>query len=141
MLLSHLSDTIIFGENFAKNLHSKAVILLKGPIGAGKTSFVKGLAKGLSIKEDITSPTFALSHHYSSGKIYLTHMDLYRITNTFAAQELFLEEYEEIDENGGILVVEWPELILPIIDYYWLIEINYGETKGRKYQIFSPHLG
>tara|TARA_B100000073_G_scaffold348205_1_gene365669 strand:- start:422 stop:847 length:426 start_codon:yes stop_codon:yes gene_type:complete len=140
VLLRDLSETIIFGENFARKVHSKTVILLKGPIGSGKTSFVQGLAKGLSIKDDITSPTFALSHHYSSGKLSLTHMDLYRLNNTLAAQELFLEEYEEIDERGGVLVVEWPELILPVINFYWLIEIEYAEKSGRRYQIFDPKL-
>ena len=66
------------------------------PIGAGKTSFVQGIAKGLSISEDITSPTFALSHHYNSGKIPLIHLDLYRLENVSLAKEVFFAEEEAV---------------------------------------------
>ena len=132
MFLSDLSDTISFGVNFAKQIDPQSIILLKGPIGAGKTSFVQGLAKGLLIKEHITSPTFALCHHYDSVEISLIHMDLYRLENYLSAQEIFLEEREELKNQKGIMVVEWPELIIPIIDSYWLIEMNYGKNFGRE---------
>tara|TARA_Y100001933_G_scaffold63725_1_gene63742 strand:+ start:112 stop:528 length:417 start_codon:yes stop_codon:yes gene_type:complete len=135
VFLSSTSETIKFGKNFTKNLKPKSIVLLKGPIGAGKTSFVQGIGEGLSIKESITSPTFALSHHYQSGLIYLIHMDLYRIENSLSAKELFLEEEEELEANNGILIIEWPELILPMIDNYWMIEINYADQFGRNCQI------
>ena len=89
MFVGNLKETIQLGSDFARVLKPKSVILLQGPIGAGKTSFVKGIAEGLSISEDITSPTFALSHHYNSGKIPLFHLDLYRIKNRLLAKELF----------------------------------------------------
>ena len=138
MFLSSTSETIKFGKIFTKNLKPKSIVLLKGPIGAGKTSFVQGIGEGLSIKETITSPTFALSHHYQSGLIYLIHMDLYRIENSLSAKELFLEEEEELEANNGILIIEWPELILPMIDNYWMIEINYADPFGRNFQIWEP---
>ncbi len=135
MFLKSLSETILFGKNFAKNLKPYSILLLQGQIGAGKTSLVQGIAEGLSINESITSPTFALSHHYYSGKIPLIHMDLYRLNNSLSAEELFLEEEEELNQNGGIMIIEWPELIIPIIDSYWLIEITYGTEFGRYYKI------
>ena len=138
MFLSSTSETIKFGKIFTKNLKPKSIVLLKGPIGAGKTSFVQGIGEGLSIKESITSPTFALSHHYQSGLIYLIHMDLYRIENSLSAKELFLAEEEELEANNGILIIEWPELILPIVDNYWMIEINYADQFGRDFQIWEP---
>ena len=138
MFLRSTSETIKFGKDFTKNLKAKSILLLKGPIGAGKTSFVQGIGEGLSIKETITSPTFALSHHYQSGLIYLIHMDLYRIENSLSAKELFLEEEEELEANNGILIIEWPELILPIVDNYWMIEINYADQFGRDFQIWEP---
>jgi len=138
VFLSSTSETIKFGKIFTKNLKPKSIVLLKGPIGAGKTSFVQGIGEGLSIKETITSPTFALSHHYQSGLIYLIHMDLYRIENSLSAKELFLEEEEELEANNGILIIEWPELILPIVDNYWMIEINYADQFGRDFQIWEP---
>ena len=140
MFLGNLTETIAFGENFARQISPKSIILLRGPIGAGKTSFVQGIGKGLSITETISSPTFALSHHYLTGLIPLIHMDLYRIENSISARELFLEEEEDLEVTKGILIVEWPELILPILEEYWLVEIKYGEKNGRNFQISEPNL-
>ena len=139
MILKNLEETIQFGYNFSLELKSKSIILLKGQIGAGKTSLVKGIAQGLKIKEDITSPTFALSHHYYSGEKPLIHMDLYRLENTLSAKELFLEEEEELEQHKGIMVIEWPEKIISIVDKYWLIEINYFDDSGRILNIYDPY--
>ena len=139
MLLKNLEETIKFGHNFSLELEAKSIILLKGQIGAGKTSLVKGIAEGLQIKENITSPTFALSHHYNSGKLPLIHMDLYRLEETSSAQELFLEEEEELEQNNGIMVIEWPEKIISIVDEYWLIEIKYSEGSNRILKIYDPY--
>ena len=138
MLLKNLEETIKFGHNFSLELKAKSIILLKGQIGAGKTSLVKGIADGLQIKENITSPTFALSHHYNSGKLPLIHMDLYRLEQTSSAQELFLEEEEELEQNNGIMVIEWPEKIISIVEEYWLIEIKYSEESSRVLKIYDP---
>ena len=139
MILKNLEETIKFGHNFSLKLKAKSIILLKGKIGAGKTSLVKGIADGLQIKENITSPTFALSHHYNSGKLPLIHMDLYRLEDTSSAKELFLEEEEELEQNNGIMVIEWPEKIISIVDEYYLIEINYSEESGRILKIYDPY--
>ena len=138
MFLKNASETISFGKNFVTNLKPRSIIVLKGPIGAGKTSFVQGIGQGLGIKESITSPTFALSHHYESGSMHLIHMDLYRVENSLSARELFIEEEEELETNNGLLIVEWPELIEPILDIYWKIEINYVKKKGRNINIYKP---
>ena len=138
MFLKNTDETISFGKDFVKNLKPKSIIILKGPIGAGKTSFVQGIGQGLNIKESITSPTFALSHHYESGSMHLIHMDLYRIENKLSARELFIEEEEELESNNGLLVIEWPELIEPILEVYWEIEINYAHMNGRNFNIYEP---
>tara|TARA_Y100001970_G_scaffold269846_1_gene362975 strand:+ start:5929 stop:6363 length:435 start_codon:yes stop_codon:yes gene_type:complete len=135
--LESLSETIVFGKNFSKKLKPHSILLLKGPIGAGKTSFVQGIAQGLLIEESITSPTFSLSNHYDSGEIPLIHMDLYRLKDSMSAEELFLEEEEELNKNGGIMIIEWPELVIPIIHSYWLIELSYGKEVGRYYKIID----
>ena len=139
MLIKNLEETIKFGHNFSLELKAKSIILLKGQIGAGKTSLVKGIAEGLQINENITSPTFALSHHYYSGKLPLIHMDLYRLEDNLSAKELFLEEEEELEQNNGIMVIEWPEKIISIVDEYWLIGINYTEETGRMLKIYEPY--
>ena len=138
MFLKNTSETISFGKDFVKNLRPKSIIILKGPIGAGKTSFVQGIGQGLCIKESITSPTFALSHHYASGSMHLIHMDLYRIESSLSARQLFVEEEEELEINNGILIIEWPELVEPILTTYWKIEINYAHKAGRIFNIYDP---
>ena len=138
MFVENLKGTLKLGEKLSQKLNPQSIVLLKGPIGAGKTSFVQGIAKGLSISEDITSPTFALSHHYSSGKIPLIHLDLYRLENISSAKEFFFSEEEEALQRKAILVIEWPELIEPLIKDYWKIEISYAKNYGRNYFIRNP---
>ena len=138
MFVENLKETLNLGKKLSQKLRPQSIVLLKGPIGAGKTSFVQGIAKGLSISEDITSPTFALSHHYNSGRIPLIHLDLYRLENISSAKEVYFSEEEEAIQRQAILVVEWPELIEPGIDNFWKIEISYAKNFGRHYEIRAP---
>ncbi len=138
MFVENLTETLKLGEKLSQKLNPQSIVLLQGPIGAGKTSLVQGIAKGLSISEDITSPTFALSHHYSSGKIPLIHLDLYRLENLYSAKEVFFSEEEEALQSNAILVIEWPELVEPFIKDFWKIEISYAKNHGRNYQIRDP---
>ena len=138
MFVGNLKETIQLGKKFAQELNPKSIILLKGPIGSGKTSFVQGIAKGLFIEEDITSPTFALSHHYNSGTIPLIHIDLYRLEDSLMAKEFFVSEEEEAIQNEAIMVIEWPELIKPVLNDFWTIEISYARDFGRNYKIWDP---
>ena len=138
MFVENLKATLNLGEKLAQKLNPQSIILLQGPIGAGKTSLVKGIAQGLCISEDITSPTFALSHHYKSGKIPLIHLDLYRLENISSAKEVFYSEEEEALQSQAILVIEWPELIEPYIENFWKIKISYAKNFGRHYEIRDP---
>ena len=138
MFVENLTETLNLGEKLSQKLNSQSIVLLQGPIGAGKTSFVQGIARGLSISENITSPTFALSHHYKSGKIPLIHLDLYRLENISSAKEVFFSEEEEALQNDAILVIEWPELIESLIKNFWKVKISYAKNKGRNYEIRDP---
>ena len=138
MFVENLTETLNLGKKISKKLDPQSIVLLKGPIGAGKTSFVQGIARGLSISEDITSPTFSLSHHYNSGKIPLIHLDLYRLENISSAKEVFFSEEEEAIRCKAILVIEWPTLVEPLIENYWKIEIIYAKNTGRHYRIIDP---
>jgi tRNA threonylcarbamoyladenosine biosynthesis protein TsaE len=82
-----------------------SVVALTGDLGAGKTCFVRGLARGLNVRDAVTSPTFALIHQYS-GDRPLHHVDLYRIGSADAAAELGLEE---LFDGPGVTVVEWAD--------------------------------
>ena len=99
MFVENLQETLNLGEKLSQKLNPQSIVLLQGPIGSGKTSLVQGIARGLSISEDITSPTFALSHHYNSGRIPLIHLDLYRLENISSAKELFFSEEEEASQS------------------------------------------
>ena len=137
MFVENLNETLNLGIKLAHKLNPQSIVLLQVPIGAGKTSFVQGIAQGLSITEDITSPTFSLSHHYHSGKIPLIHLDLYRLENVSSAKEVFLSEEEEAIQKKAILVIEWPELIQPFLKNFWKIEISYATNFGRNYKIWD----
>ena len=138
MFVENFAETLNLGKKLSYELNPESIVLLQGPIGSGKTSFVQGIAKGLSISEDITSPTFALSHHYNSGKIPLIHLDLYRLKDISAAKEVFFSEEEEAIQKQAILVIEWPELIESLIENFWKIEISYAKKYGRHYEIRDP---
>ena len=138
MFVENLKETLKLGEQFSQKLNPQSIVLIHGPIGAGKTSFVQGVARGLLISEDITSPTFALSHHYNSGKIPLIHMDLYRLENIVLAREFFRNEEEEATQNKAIMIIEWPDLIESFVENFWKIEISYANNFGRNYKIWEP---
>ena len=138
MFVENLTETLNLGEKLSQELNPQSIVLLQGPIGAGKTSFVQGIANGLSISENVTSPTFALSHHYNSGKIPLIHLDLYRLENISSAREVFFSEEEEALQRKAILVIEWPELIESLVENFWKIQISYAKNYGRHYEIRDP---
>ena len=138
MFVENLRETFNLGKKLSQKLNPQSIVLLQGPIGAGKTSLVQGIAQGLSISEDITSPTFSLSHHYKSGKIPLIHLDLYRLENISSAKEVFYSEEEEALQSQAILVIEWPELVEPVIENFWKIKISYAKNYGRHYEIRDP---
>jgi tRNA threonylcarbamoyladenosine biosynthesis protein TsaE len=98
-------ETGEFAERLARYLKAGDVITLEGDLGAGKTTFTKGLAKGLGVKKTVNSPTFTIIKEYK-GRMPLYHMDVYRLDDSF--EDLGFEEYFE---GGGVTVVEWAHLI------------------------------
>ena len=132
-------STISFGSTLTKKFPELSLLLLNGPLGSGKTTLVKGIAKSLGIQEPITSPTFSLSQHYPSGSPPLVHLDLYRIEEQSAANEFFLQEEEESKAMGALMIVEWPERItLPMSDA-WKGKLEYSSDKqARFFQLIPP---
>jgi len=98
--------TEALGEQLAPTLRAGDVVLLSGPLGAGKTAFVRGLARGLGLgAADVSSPTFTLIHEYRGGRLTLFHVDLYRLSSA-DADDLGLQE---LGVDDGVLAIEWPE--------------------------------
>lgn len=104
-------ETQKIASDFARTLKSGDVICMYGDLGAGKTAFVQGMAKGLNITEPITSPTFTIVNEYS-GSLPLYHFDVYRIADS---DEMYEIGYEEYVYGDGISVIEWAELIEDIL--------------------------
>lgn len=98
-------ETFLWAEKFAKTLRAGDVVLLEGNMGAGKTVIAKGIARGLGILAEVTSPTYAYVNSYE-GKLF--HFDCYRIVSERQAFELGLADYFDA---GGICLIEWSENI------------------------------
>lgn len=99
------AETEAVARAFAARLEPGDVLLIEGPLGAGKTAFVRGLAAGLgAAPEDVSSPTFTLIQEYGGGRLRLHHADLYRLTPV-EATDLGLSETGE----SGVLAIEWPD--------------------------------
>lgn len=117
--------TIKLGKKLSKGFFAGMVVVLNGDLGAGKTAITKGFAKGLKIKQAITSPTFTIMNEYFGGKIPLYHFDMYRIEDSSEAYEFGLSEYFIKDSNSGVkpgvAVIEWAERIEDILPKEYLI--------------------
>jgi tRNA threonylcarbamoyladenosine biosynthesis protein TsaE len=100
-------ETRALGEEWGKAASTGLVIGLTGDLGAGKTEFVKGIARGLGVTEKVLSPTFALVHEYMSGRLPLFHIDLYRLESASQIISAGLEEY--LYRPTGVTVIEWIE--------------------------------
>lgn len=102
-------ETEAFACEYAKTLQGGDVVLLDGDMGAGKTVFSKGVAKGLGILEEVTSPTYAYMNDYDG---VLFHYDCYRIESVEQAEHLGLADYFDM---GGICLIEWAQNIAPLL--------------------------
>ena len=134
-----LKDTELLAEKFAKNIKDNGIFVsLYGEIGAGKTAFVKLVAKALGIKEKVTSPSFVILNEYHTGSLPLYHFDLYRLENE--GVKTIVDELREYTKNC-ITFVEWAEFSQDEIPFEHLkINVSYGDDEERIYD-FEPYGG
>ena len=109
--LENSEKTISFGKYLAGQLRPNSIVALFGDLGAGKTTFVQGLALGLNIHSPVQSPTFNYLNIYE-GTLFLYHFDLYRLKNS---TDFFSLGFEEYFEKQGIAALEWPERISDLL--------------------------
>ena len=130
-------ETMLIAEKFGKSLFSPCVVSLDGDLGAGKTTFVKGLAKGLGITENITSPTFTILNNYTleNGK-NLYHFDLYRLEHVGIST--ITDELREYSEGKKITFVEWAEFSQNELPFERIeINVTYDDDDSRNYEFKS----
>jgi len=108
-MISHSpAETEALGQLFGRDAKSGLLIALSGDLGAGKTQFVKGLARGLGISMRVHSPTFTLVNEYNGGRLKLFHLDLYRLETR---EQILAAGIEEFLKPDGVSVIEWAERI------------------------------
>ena len=105
-------ETYELGEMLGKSAKQGDVFTLEGDLGVGKTVFTKGLAKGLGVKEDVSSPTFTIVQEYEDGRLTFYHFDVYRIGDIEEMDEIGYEDYIYGD---GVCLIEWANLIEEIL--------------------------
>ena len=122
-------ETETVGETLAKVLQPGAVIAYRGDLGAGKTAFTRGLARGLGYQEPVTSPTYTIVNEYLGGKLPLFHFDMYRLRSS---EDLWDIGWEDYLERGGVCAVEWSENVADALEDPVLITIEkLGEDTRR----------
>ena len=123
-------ETEAIGAELAASLQAGAVLAFSGDLGAGKTAFVRGLARGLGISDPITSPTFTIVNEYEGGRLPLFHFDLYRL---HSEEDLFDIGWEDFLARGGVCAVEWSEKIPDALeDGYLRVDIRRGEEDHQR---------
>ncbi len=123
LISNNKDDTIELGKLISNYVYPNLLICLSGDLGAGKTTFVKGLAEGLNIKEKVLSPTFNILKCYFNDTINLYHIDAYRLEDQ--NKDIGLEEFIDGD---GVCVIEWPIYIKELLPKQYL-EIQFKNVK------------
>ena len=132
--LESVSDTADVAANLAKILRTGDLLLFTGEIGAGKTTFIQALAKNLGITEPVTSPTFVLHTLYESGRILLSHVDLYRLSLNAEVESIGFEDYLDT----AVTVVEWADRYSNFESPNLVLHFEYGSSQNERILPIPP---
>ena len=124
-----VEETEKLGAELAAKLPAGSIVAFTGDLGAGKTAFVRGMARGLGIEERVTSPTFTIVNEYEGGMRPLFHFDLYRL---YDSDELFDIGWEDYLARGGICAVEWSERAADMMETCIRVDIVRGENDDQR---------
>ena len=132
-ITTHSADeTQALGKKLAESLRPGDVIAYFGDLGAGKTAFTRGIAEGLGVSEQVTSPTYTIVNEYLSGRLPLFHFDMYRLGSS---DELFDIGWEDYLARGGVCAVEWSENVSGAMEDAITVRIEKTSDEGRKITI------
>ncbi len=123
------AETETLGEKLGRILPAGTVLAYRGDLGAGKTAFTRGLARGLGYTEPVTSPTYTIVNEYLGGRLPLFHFDMYRLTGSDDLWDIGWEDYLE---RGGICAVEWSENVADAMENALVITIEKCGEQSRK---------
>ena len=126
------AQTEALGAALAACLEPGTVIAYRGDLGAGKTAFTRGLARGLGVKESVTSPTYTIVNEYLGGVMPLFHFDMYRLGSE---DELFDIGWEDYLDRGGVCAVEWSENVWGAMEDAIVVTISRIDEDTRKIEI------
>lgn len=122
-------ETEKIGEALAKSLQPGTILAYRGDLGAGKTAFTRGLARGLGCKETVTSPTYTIVNEYLGGRLPLFHFDMYRLASSDDLWDIGWEDYME---REGVCAVEWSENVADAMENAVTVTIEkLGENTRR----------
>ena len=128
-ITSSPTETEAIGERLGQILPAGTVIAYEGDLGAGKTAFTRGLARGLGIREPVTSPTYTIVNEYLSGRMPLFHFDMYRLASSDDLWDIGWEDY--LDRNG-ICAVEWSENVADALENALVVRIEKIGDESRR---------
>lgn len=114
-------ETEALGEKLGRRLHGGQIVAFTGGLGAGKTAFTRGLARGLDIPMRVTSPTYTIVNEYTGGRLPLFHFDMYRLDSE---EDLFDIGWEDYLRRGGVYAVEWSEKVPDAMEDAILVRID-----------------
>lgn len=136
-IMNSVEDTAELASEFAKIVEIGDILLFTGEIGAGKTTFIQALAKNLGIKELVTSPTFVIHALRNSGRIPLSHVDLYRLNNDNEVESIGFEEYYD----SAVTVIEWADRYSGFEPPYVELHFEYGSNENERIVSIFPNGG
>ena len=129
-------ETEALGADLAGRLEPGTVIAFTGDLGAGKTAFVRGLARGLGVRERVTSPTFTIVNEYEGGRLPLFHFDMYRLASSEALFDIGWEDYLA---RGGVCAVEWSENIADALEGDLVrVDLRRGDGENERIITITP---
>ena len=137
--INSVEDTTQLGINLGKLLKSGDIVCLTGDLGTGKTHITKGIAKGLGIEDNITSPTFTIVNEYETRRLKLNHFDVYRVSDP---DEIYAIGFDDYIFSDAVSVIEWAnyiEEILPQDFLHILIEKDLSQGEDYRKITITPY--
>ena len=125
-------ETEAIGESLGRRLRGGEIVAYYGGLGAGKTAFTRGLARGLDISARVTSPTYTIVNEYLGGRLPLFHFDMYRLSS---ADDLFDIGWEDYLQRGGVCAVEWSENVQEALENAVTVRIEKRSDETREITI------